>query len=258
MLLFLNFLKRKNKEENLKKQETQQTNQRIATRKGELGEYKIDLQLNQLPSEYRFLNDLLIKNPKAKSGYSQIDHVVITPYGIFTIETKNYQGTIYGQKDRKTWLVNGKFQMMNPFVQNYGHIKALESLLDKKHANVFISIVSFTKRCKLNVDVDYYKIASSDEIIVYDVELFKILQHKISVLQNKHKEPILSATDILTIYNAFSNAHVTDPKAIESHKEVLKSNSTKKQATCSKCKKPVSDNVKRFCLSNKKFKGKIY
>jgi hypothetical protein len=47
--------------------------------------------------------------------------VVLTPYGIFAIETNNYQGTIYGGKDIKTWLVNGKFKMMNPFVQNYGY-----------------------------------------------------------------------------------------------------------------------------------------
>ncbi|TLS38587.1 NERD domain-containing protein [Pseudalkalibacillus caeni] len=44
---------------------------------------------------------IIVSNPKAKSGYSQIDHVVINPYGIFVIETKNYQDTIYGQKDRK-------------------------------------------------------------------------------------------------------------------------------------------------------------
>nr|WP_245855543.1 nuclease-related domain-containing protein [Bacillus oleivorans] len=29
-----------------------------------------------------------MKNPKTQSGYSQIDHVVLTPFGIFVIETK--------------------------------------------------------------------------------------------------------------------------------------------------------------------------
>ncbi|WP_158068780.1 nuclease-related domain-containing protein [Domibacillus epiphyticus] len=38
----------------------------------------------------------------------------VTPYGLFVIETKNYQGTIYGGKDRKSGLINGKFKMMNP------------------------------------------------------------------------------------------------------------------------------------------------
>ncbi|WP_343031616.1 nuclease-related domain-containing protein [Metabacillus lacus] len=95
---------------------SQKINEEVATRKGEIGEYKIDIQLDQLPKDWRYLSDLLVGNPKGRSGYSQIDHVVLTSYGIFTIETKNYQGTIYGGKDRKTWLVNGKFKMMNPFV----------------------------------------------------------------------------------------------------------------------------------------------
>ena len=86
----------------------------------------------------RYLSDLMVKNPRAKSGYSQIDHVVLSPYGIFVIETKNYQGTIYGGKNRKTWLVNGKFKMMNPFVQNYGHTKAIQSYLDSKFNDLFI------------------------------------------------------------------------------------------------------------------------
>lgn len=133
MLLFLNFFTKK-KEIELKNSSPQpkKKNTKVsATRKGELGEYKIDIQLDQLPKDYRHLSDLLVKNSKAKSGYSQIDHVVITPYGIIVIETKNYQGTIYGKKARKTWLVNGTLKMMNPFEQNYGHIQALKLFIDK-------------------------------------------------------------------------------------------------------------------------------
>ena len=100
MLLFLNFFKRK--EDKIHPQKTnitspiqKQKNNQLAIRKGELGEYKIDIQLEQLPKDYLYISDLLVKNPQAKSGYSQIDHVVITTYGIFVIETKNYQGIIY-------------------------------------------------------------------------------------------------------------------------------------------------------------------
>jgi hypothetical protein len=95
MLLLLNFLKKKkeNPQPKQKKKPSQlpkKTNEAVSARKGELGEYKIDIQLDQLPKDCRYLSDLLVRNPKAKSGYSQIDHVVFTPYGIFTIETKNY------------------------------------------------------------------------------------------------------------------------------------------------------------------------
>ncbi|MEH7442643.1 nuclease-related domain-containing protein [Bacillus sp. JJ1122] len=265
MLLFLNFLKKKKNEEPKQASTTssklKRTNEQVATRKGEIGEFKIDIQLDQLPKDCRYLSDLLVKNPKAKSGYSQIDHVVLTSYGIFVIETKNYQGTIYGAKDRKTWLVNGKFKMMNPFVQNYGHIRALTSFIDNKYHDLFFSLVSFTKRCTFKVDLDYRKIASN-EMIVYDMELSEFIHRKVSVLKIQHKEPLLNENDISTIFHAFSRANITDPKVREKHNLALKTNiseeKTSSSSSCTVCNKPVSEKVKKYCLSNNKFNGEIY
>ncbi|MBD8069387.1 nuclease-related domain-containing protein [Bacillus sp. PS06] len=266
MLLFLNFLKKKKNEDkpkqaNMTASKPKKVSEQIDTRKGEIGEYKIDIQLDQLPKDCRYLSDLLVKNPKARSGYSQIDHVVLTPYSIFVIETKNYQGTIYGGKDRKTWLVNGKFKMMNPFVQNYGHIKALTAFIDTKYYDLFISMVSFTKRCTFKVDLDYRKIGSN-EMIVYDIELSEFIHRKLSVLKIEHKEPLLHESDIITIYEAFSKANITDPKGREEHKHTLQTSEvneeTRSSYTCSVCNKPVSDKVKKYCLDNKKFNSKIY
>ncbi|MBT2642882.1 NERD domain-containing protein [Bacillus sp. ISL-41] len=258
MLLFLNFLKKQKKEAPPAKAKTAAPKQ-VAVRKGEIGEYKIDIQLDQLPKDCRYLSDLLIKNPKAKSGYSQVDHVVLTPYGIFVIETKNYQGTIYGGKDRKTWSVNGKFKMMNPFVQNYGHIKALASLVDQKYQNFFISIVSFTKRSTFKVDLDYRKI-QSNELIVYDIELSEFIHRKVSVLKIQHKEPLLSEGEISEIHDVFSNENIKDPAIRREHEQALKASdsNTTTQAACSICNKPVSDKVKAYCLSSHNFNGKIY
>lgn len=242
-------------------------NEKIANRKGELGEYKINIQLDQLPKEYKYLSDVLVKNPKAKSGYSQIDHIAITPYGIFVIETKNYQGTIYGGKTRKTWSVNGKFKMMNPFIQNYGHIQAIKDILDKKYHDLFISMVSFTKRCTFKIDeLDFRKIASN-ELLVYDVELSDYIHRKVSVLKIQHKEPLLNEEDISIIYNAIVKANIEDQVIREKHVQSLKEEAVpeknsaikdNKKDKCMVCNKPVSDKVREFCLSNKKFNGKIY
>ncbi|MDX8363384.1 nuclease-related domain-containing protein [Cytobacillus sp. IB215316] len=268
MILFLSFFK-KNSDKSTKSANSSDTTKQKglkAIRKGELGEYKIEIQLEQLPKEYKHLNDLLVENSKAKSGFSQVDHIVITPYGIFVIETKNYQGTIYGGKDRKTWSVNGKFNMMNPFIQNYGHIQALKSIIDKKYHHLFISMVSFTKRCTFKLDeLDLRKI-SSDNLIVYDIELSEFINRKISVLQIEHEEPLLSEADITNIFNSFYKENITDSMIREKHIYALKYNDkTEKgvqndlgQEKCSMCNKPVSDKVKSYCLSNKKFKGKIY
>ncbi|WEG16706.1 nuclease-related domain-containing protein [Alkalihalophilus pseudofirmus] len=270
MFRFFSLLKRskdpiQTKEKHSKKEapasKPKRNNEQISKRKGELGEYKIDIQLDQLPKDCRFLSDLLVENPKAKSGYSQVDHVVITPYGMIVIETKNYQGTIYGGKGRKTWLVNGKFKMMNPFIQNYGHIQALKTTIDKKYHEHFVSMVSFTKRCTFKVDLEYRKIASH-ELIVYDIELSEFIHRKVSVLKLEHREPLLSESDIGTIYDAFSNANITDPKLRQHHEQSLKDQKIEKdlgkQSQCVTCKKVVSEKVKSFCLNNKKFEGKVY
>ena len=236
-------------------------NERVANRKGELGEYKIDIQLSQMPKDYMHLSDLLIKNAKSSTGYSQIDHVLITPYGLFVIETKNYQGTIYGGKDRKTWLINGKFKMMSPLLQNYGHIQALKNLIDVKYHPFFISMVSFTKRCTLKIGVDLRKI-QSDEFVIYDIELSEFIQRKAAILKYQNKEPILIKDDIEKVYQALLNANIQDASIREQHVESIQiqkaADGKNTNNNCVICQKPVSKNVETYCLSNKKFKGKLY
>jgi hypothetical protein len=236
------------------------TSEQIAVRKGEIGEYKINIQLDQLPKDYRYLSDLFVKNPKSKSGYSQIDHLVISPYGIFVIETKNYQGTIYGGKERKTWLVNGKFKMLNPFVQNYGHIQALKTFLDVKYHDLFISIVSFTKRCTFKVGLDYHEI-ESNELIVYDIKFTDLIVRKNASIKHLNQKPKLNEDDIINIYNNLSTANISDLKIRENHNQILKSLATEQStsaSTCIICNKPVPEKVKTYCLENKRFKGNIY
>lgn len=55
---------------------TRINDERITVRKGELGEYKIDIQLSQMQKYYLYFCDLLVKNPESSTGYSQIDHVI--------------------------------------------------------------------------------------------------------------------------------------------------------------------------------------
>ncbi|MYL49311.1 NERD domain-containing protein [Halobacillus litoralis] len=226
----------------------------VSKRKGEIGEYKINIQLDQMPKEYLHMSDLMIKNSKAKSDYSQIDHILITDFGIFVIETKNYQGTVYGGKDRKTWSVNGKFKMMNPFYQNYGHIQALISVIGKEYEDRMISIVSFTKRCTFKIDSDLRDI-KQNQLIVYDVELSEFINRKINVQKLIHKEPLLTNIEINNIYDQINKHHITDPNVVDKHVEALNRSST---TTCEICKKEVSDKVKEFCLNNRRFKGKVY
>lgn len=264
--MFLQLFKKKQKNIDINKpvatiKEDREESKVSSARKGELGEYKIDIQLDQLPSNYKYISDVMLKNPKSVSGFSQIDHIVITPYGIFVVETKNYQGTIYGGRDRKVWSVNGKFKMMNPFIQNYGHIQVLKGLLDSKFKGTFISIVSFTKRCTFKVDLDMRKI-TSDELIIYDTELTEFIQRKVSVLKLQDNTLSISETEIEAILSSIQKANITDPEIRKIHITAIQKSKEQKSDQnahkCFTCNKPVSDKVAAFCLSNKNFQGKIY
>lgn len=55
----------------------------------------------------------------------QINHIIVSKYGIFVIETKQY---IKGNNFDKSWLIkngNKNFYVNNPLHQNYGHVKSL-------------------------------------------------------------------------------------------------------------------------------------
>lgn len=236
-----------------------------SNRIGDLGEYKINIQLDQLPENSKYISDILISNPKAKSGYSQIDHVVFCPYAIFVIETKNYAGTIYGDRGRAKWTVNGKFPMLNPFNQNYGHIVAIKSILNELDDCNVVSMVSFTKRSTFKVNEELRKIQSND-LIVYDIELSEFISRKINVLKLQHKADIYTEQVILSMYNRLNEANITDSEIRKKHVEMLKENSNvdkaenkKTGAVCKICGKVVSEKVKQFCLSNeKRFNGNVY
>lgn len=70
---------------------------------GKAGEHWASEELRKLPqSEYRLLNDLVLKD---STGLHQIDHVVVSVYGIYVVETKNYTGTIYGDSKYSEWFM---------------------------------------------------------------------------------------------------------------------------------------------------------
>ena len=60
--------------------------------KGIVGEKIISVLLSGLPKEqYILLNDVILQTEKLTT---QIDHILVSVYGIFLIETKNYKGWI--------------------------------------------------------------------------------------------------------------------------------------------------------------------
>jgi hypothetical protein len=100
-------------------------------RKGARGERLVHNALSSVlnEQEYRVLTDLIL--PVA-SGTTQIDHLVLSRFGIFVIETKNMSGWIFGGADQQKWTQvqkRSKRRFQNPFRQNYAHVKAVQEIL---------------------------------------------------------------------------------------------------------------------------------
>jgi hypothetical protein len=65
--------------------------------KGIIGEKSISSILYFLDkSKYKVINNIVLKKD---TKTSQIDHIVISDFGIFVIETKNYKGWIIGHEN---------------------------------------------------------------------------------------------------------------------------------------------------------------
>lgn len=102
--------------------------QRDPARLGAKGESRVTRELKRLnPKEYIVINDLLVQTPR---GSSQIDHVIISIYGIFVIETKTYRGWIHGNENSEYWtqsIYHKRTQFRNPIKQNWAHVYALRN-----------------------------------------------------------------------------------------------------------------------------------
>ncbi|MBR2250389.1 MAG: NERD domain-containing protein [Prevotella sp.] len=74
---------------------------------GDYGELRVSRILSQLPDGYHVFNDVYLE---IKGRSSQIDHVVVSQYGVFIIETKNYSGAVYGSENAENWTqyLNGE------------------------------------------------------------------------------------------------------------------------------------------------------
>jgi predicted RNA-binding Zn-ribbon protein involved in translation (DUF1610 family) len=100
-----------------------------------------------LSSEYKVFNNVIIRT---KRGSTQIDHVIVSPYGVFAIETKDKDGWIYGDERQKQWtevFPNRKYQFQNPLHQNYAHTMGLAEYLGIEHEKIH-SLVIFWGKCE--------------------------------------------------------------------------------------------------------------
>lgn len=116
---------------------------RSATVKGARGERRVH---NVLAKQLEQDGHFVIHNITLSIGKdtTQIDHIVVSQYGIFVIETKNYRGWIFGDQKSKQWtqvIYSKRARFQNPLRQNYKHTKAVESFLGVPSSHVHSVVV---------------------------------------------------------------------------------------------------------------------
>ena len=99
------------------------------------------------------------------SGTTQIDHIFVSVFGVFVVETKNMAGWIFGSERDREWtqVFRGgkKYKFRNPLRQNYGHVRALEAALAEirlprgtvRSVVVFVGKAQFRRAMPANVTV---------------------------------------------------------------------------------------------------------
>lgn len=173
---------------------------------GWFGEHWTKTALRKLPKDkYKIINDILIKT----NGYThQIDHVIVSSYGIFCIETKQWNGFIVGSKWDKKWtriVGKNRYPCENPIRQNYGHVMSLCELLNIDESKIF-NIVCIPSTAKLRIKHD-------GELVRYDTIVDKILSYKDIIIDN--------VDEIVDIIN---KNNITDKTIKKEHIENIKRN----------------------------------
>jgi predicted RNA-binding Zn-ribbon protein involved in translation (DUF1610 family) len=157
--------------------------------KGLIGEWLVKVSANYFldKTTYHAVHNVTLETP---DGTTQIDHVFISKFGVFVVETKNYSGWIFGGENQPTWTqkiykTTNKFQ--NPLRQNYKHLKALEAALDIPFAHlesVIVFVGGSTFKTEMPANVTYAggyirHIKSFTHVVINQSrveELFKVIQ----------------------------------------------------------------------------------
>lgn len=101
--------------------------------------------MTSLPlDKWHLLNNITLK---VDNHTTQIDHILVSTFGVFVIETKHYSGWIFGDAKSKSWtqvMYQMKFRFQNPLRQNFKHLKAVQELLDFIPAEQIKGLVVFS------------------------------------------------------------------------------------------------------------------
>lgn len=103
--------------------------------------------------DYHLLNHVTLP---LKDDSTQIDHILISRFGVFVVETKHYNGWIFAGAKQATWtqvIFKSKFRFQNPIFQNLRHVRAVQDLLDFLPPDAIRSVVVFTWDAEFKTEI---------------------------------------------------------------------------------------------------------
>lgn len=139
--------------------------------KGVFGEFVINMSARWKLDKnvYHLLTNVTLPT---EHGSTQIDHIIVSVYGVFVIETKNFRGWIFGRPHQKKWIqqrYKKRYSFQNPIHQNYKNIRALQSIIDLEHKNIH-SLAVFTGDCEFKTPMP--------ENVMYGMHFIRYIQSK--------------------------------------------------------------------------------
>jgi hypothetical protein len=200
--------------------------------KGNVGESRVSYNAKSFTrknSASESFDNVILKTP---DGTTQIDHIIISIYGIFVIETKGYTGWIFGNENQQKWTQSligprkfsifgrryssVKYKFQNPLRQNYKHVKAVQKFLNVNMNKIF-SIIVFTGDSE-------FKSEMPDNVI----EL-----HELPSYLNSYKEQILNVETVEMLSKKMSDYLLNSEIDEEDHIENIINN--RDNPICPKC-----------------------
>lgn len=177
---------------------------KLAVISGLIGENFVARKLRTLdPTEYKVFNDvLLLSNGNTRT--TQIDHLVLSVYGIFCIETKSHSGWIYGSADQEKWtqvFYRKKYRFYNPLRQNYAHTKAIERVLAGRLRTPIVSLVAFP---------------SADRLIISGTDAVSDGRGTMRKLKS-YQERVYNQQDVDLMVATLESANILDQTARKQH-----------------------------------------
>lgn len=213
------------------KSKPKKTETTAAEKKGAEGEMRVNQLLSKLPArEFQTLNDLLLSSG---INYTQIDHVVVSIYGIFCIETKSWSGRIIGTTNSEQWTQyvgsNTKYYK-NAISQNKIHINVLQGFLSKSGKAPLYSVVVFPS----DTDLMISNCNNNEQVITRDELLMVLLENK---------KPVMTEEQMIQTIKILSEANIIDPEIRKQHVLTVKVKAEKDKfgntETCPKCGAPL-------------------